>query len=160
MFFKYKVFKNVFKRRTQCKMEDISKRKSNTIDADGPSVAKKQSDIAVFFGARPKDNKVKKNYEPKKQSVRTLQAATAENWKSTSLAKYNADDWLVINVDKQTKLVTSLNCLVCTKHVEHITGVKGFQQQWCKEGSKRLQHNAALEHAEGMSHKRAYMIYF
>ena len=33
---------------------------------------------------------------------------------------------------------------------------KGFHQQWCEGGSKQLQHSAALEHAESMSHKKAF----
>ena len=37
-----------------------------------------------------------------------------------------------------------------------ISSVKGFQQQWCDGESKRLQHSAALEHAESMSHEKTF----
>ena len=39
------------------------------------------------------------------------------------------------------------------------SSIKGFQQQWCESGSKRLQHSAALEHAERMSHKNAFNLH-
>ena len=40
--------------------------------------------------------------------------------------------------------------------MDQISSVKGFQQQWCEGGSKRLQHSAVLEHAENMSHEKAF----
>ena len=42
------------------------------------------------------------------------------------------------------------------KFMDQISSVKGFQQQWCGTGSKKLQHTAALEHAESMSHKKTF----
>ena len=135
----------------------------------------KQSDIGTFFGARPKeqpnDNRIPNGgntfsitEQQKKDSLhttstRTLLTFTAEKWKSTSLAKYNADEWLVINSDKESKAVTSLNCSVCTKYIDRIMSTKGFQQQWCSEGSKRLQHSAAVDHAESTAHKMAFGLF-
>ena len=40
--------------------------------------------------------------------------------------------------------------------MDQIYSVKDFQQQWCEGGSKLLQHSAALEHAESMSHEKAF----
>ena len=42
------------------------------------------------------------------------------------------------------------------KFMDQISFVKGFQQQWCGSGSKKLQRTAALEHAESMSYKKAF----
>ena len=42
------------------------------------------------------------------------------------------------------------------KFMDQISSVKGFQQQWCGTGSKKLQHTAALEHAESMSQKKTF----
>ena len=141
----------------------------DVVDVEKPK-EKKQSDTGVFFGLPRKRKTTEKkssdndNSEPsqskKKATTRTLQAATAEKRKTTSLAKYNATDWLVVNIDKSTNLVTSLNCSVCTKFLDKISCIKGFQMQWCEDGSKRL-HNtsAALEHAESTSHNKAYDLY-
>ena len=141
---------------------DGKKRKSDTIDADKPK-EKKQSDISVFFGI-PRKTVEKKNFGDEsshsKNSGRTPQSATAERWKSTSLAKYNADDWLVVNIEKTTNLVKSFNYSVCTKFIDIISSIKGFQMRWCEDGSKRLQHSAALlEHAESTCHKKAFDLY-
>ena len=40
--------------------------------------------------------------------------------------------------------------------MDRISSVKGFQLQWCEGGSKWPQHSAALEHAESMSHEKAF----
>ena len=134
---------------------------------------KRQIDIGAFFGARskvkPNDNQNPNNLssineQQKKDSVhttstRTLLTLTAEKWKSTSLAKYNADDWLVINTEKESNVVTLLNCSVCHKYVDRIMFTKGFQQQWCGNGSKRLQHSAAVDHVESIAHKMAFNLF-
>ena len=75
---------------------------------------------------------------------------------STTFAKYNADDCLIVNVIKTANLVQLMSCSIYTKFMDQIYSVKGFQQQWCEGGSKLLQHSAALEHAESMSHEKAF----
>ena len=92
-------------------------------------------------------------------SKRTLQPATAEKWKTTSLAKYDAENWLIVNINTDTKLVESLKCAVCTKFEGKISSVKGFNYQWSRDGSTRLQHAAALEHVNGDPHKLAYNLF-
>ena len=92
----------------------------------------------------------------KTASKRTLQPATAEQWKTTSLAKYDAENWLIVNINADTKLVESLKCAVCTKFEGKINSLKGFNYQWSRDGSTRLQHSAALEHVNGDPHKLAY----
>ena len=104
------------------------------------------------------------NEQQKKDSVRTtstrtLLTLTAGKWKSTSLAKYNADDWLVINTKKESNVVTSLNCSVCKKYVGRIMSTKGFQQQWCGDESKQLQHSTAVDHVESIAHKMAFNLF-
>ena len=46
----------------------------------------------------------------KKKLTKSLKAAVVEKWQLTNLAKYNADDWSVVDVDKTTNLVQSMNC--------------------------------------------------
>ena len=36
---------------------------------------------------------------------------------------------------------------------------EGFQQQWCGDGRKRLQHSAAVDHAESIAHKMAFNLF-
>ena len=134
-------------------MEDSKKRKNHTINIDKPPTPKRQSDIGGFFRIHhKKDTASNSNKESdlKKNRARNLKTATTEKWKSTTLEKYNADDWLVVNLVKLT------NCSVCTKFMGQIFSIKNFQQQWCKGGSKRLQDSAALEHVESMSHEKAF----
>ena len=40
-----------------------------------------------------------------------------------------------------------------------ITQVKGFEESWCREGSRQLQHASAVLHAEGKAHEVAYNLY-
>ena len=124
-------------------------------------ILKPQSDISAFFlehsarkillAIRTK-NPARKRY--RREVYKQLQL---KSWKPTPLAfKYNADDWLIVSADRTTNLEQLMNCSVCTKFMDGPSSVKGFQQQWCESGSKRLQHSAALEHAERMSHKNAF----
>ena len=59
-------------------------------------------------------------------STRTLQPVTAEKWKTTSLAKFGAENWLIIDVENN--LVKSLRCRVCQKYEDRITLVKRFRE--------------------------------
>ena len=63
---------------------------------------------------------------------------------------------LVVNVDKTTNLVQSMNCSVCTKFMDQISSGKGFQQQCLEGGSKQLKHSAALKYAESTSQEKAF----
>ena len=63
----------------------------------------------------------------KKKLTKSLKAAVVEKWQLTNLAKYNADDWSVVDVDKTTNLVQSMNCSVWTKFLHGKSSVKGFQ---------------------------------
>ena len=116
------------------------KKRSDTVDVDKPK-EKKQHDISGFLEYLVKTVE-NKNFGDEsshsKKSGRTLQSATVEKWKSMSLAKYNADDWLVVKVEKTTNLVKSFNCSVCTKFIDRIPSIKGFQMQWCEDSSKQL----------------------
>ena len=124
---------------------------------------RKQSDIASFFGgsARRKIPKQSTTQALKAgPSTRTLQTTTALKWKSTSLAKYNADEWLLVNESKiDTGLVESLKCATCTKFRDRIISMKGFTTQWSDCGSTRLQHTAAVEHATSEPHKKSFDLF-
>ena len=117
---------------------------------------RKQSDIASFFGGSAKKKIPKQSTTQASKAgpaTRTLQTTTALKWKSTSLAKYNADEWLLVNENKiDTGLVESLKCATCTKFRDRIMSMKGFTTQWSDCGSTRLQHTAAVEHATSEPH--------
>ena len=83
---------------------------------------------------------------------RTLKLSTAENWKQTSLAKYDGQKWLVINADK-SGCVVSLQCSVCEKYSNKIRGI--FSPVWACEGTTNLRLSNAEDHAQGEPHKRA-----
>ena len=91
--------------------ENTSKRKSEVIDGNNqPHCSKKQqTDINSFFGGKPK-KQMPKDTTVNKSSKRTLQSTTAESWKTTSLAKYDAENWLVVNTDDSAVIVKSFNC--------------------------------------------------
>ena len=60
---------------------------------------RKQVDISSFFGGAAKQKRAETFTSSSKTSQpvttsRTLQAATAEKWKTTRLPKYNAEQWL------------------------------------------------------------------
>ena len=71
-------------------------------------------------------------------SLRILHVATAEKWKTTKLAKYNAEEWLEIIKDVNTGVVISLKCSMCKKFKSYIEGIKGFNNQWIGDGCRRL----------------------
>ena len=96
----------------------------------------------------------------KTSSSRILQVATAEKWKSSSLAKFSAPEWLVVNTDESKKYVVSMQCSTCTKYKNEIMSLKGFAPQWCSvKGSTRLQHSAPLEHATTSAHERSFELF-
>ena len=124
---------------------------------------RKQVDISQFFSGQtkkkaPTTSVSTPDKEVKKPETRKLFALTAEKWKSTSLAKYNANEWLIINADN-TGSVNSMKCVTCEKFRDRIIGIKAFAPQWCDKGSRRLQHGAALEHAMSEPHKRSFDLY-
>ena len=90
-------------------------------------------------------------------SAGTLQPVNGEKWKTTSLAKFGVENWLIIDVENNS--VKSLRCNVCQKNEDRITSVKDFQETWCCEGSRRLQHVSAVLHAEGKAHEVAYDLF-
>ena len=122
-----------------------------------------QANITSFFtgGSRKRSSSSEPKTSVKKISkiVRNLVVSTAENWKKTTLLKYGAEDWLSIGTDEENKFVTSLKCLVCKNFEDRIRGIKNFNFQWSQEGCKRLQHNAAVLHAESEPHKQAYNLF-
>ena len=117
----------------------------------------KQGTLSSFFGGgnkslpEPPPEKVAKTSTS--SSTRTLSVKTAENWKTTSLAKYNASDRLILNVSNG--LVTSMKCTTCSEFEDKIASMKGFMDQWSRDGSKQQQHSAAVQHANTDTHARS-----
>ena len=98
----------------------------------------KQATLSSFFG---RGNKLLPEPPPEKvaktsttSSTRTLSVKAAENWKTTSLIKYNTSDRLILNV--LNGLVTSMKCATFSEFEDKITSVKGFTDQWSRDGSK------------------------
>jgi hypothetical protein len=120
---------------------------------------RKQSDISSFFGGSSK-KKPTKAAPSNSSTSRTLQMSTATKWKTTSLAKYNASEWLLIIESNATKgVVESLKCETCTTFRDRIMGMKGFSTQWSEHGSTRLQHASALLHATSEPHKKSFDLF-
>ena len=88
------------------------------------------------------------------KKARALTVAAANRWKTTSLAVYLANEWLVINADKGDYVV-SLNCSVCKTHVDKIKAMKNFSPAWAFTGTTNLRLSNAEDHARGEPHKRA-----
>ena len=69
---------------------------------------RKQTNLSDFFWG----SKLKKTAHPvvktKCSNERALQVKTAENWKSTKLAKYNGENWLIIVPQKTLKIQLKL----------------------------------------------------
>ena len=142
-------------------MEKDSNKRQNIVNEEvvESKKTKKQTNISNFFGGNSKARVSPSTSMTQKKASgsRTLQVTTAEKWIQTSLAKYSAQDWLLINPDSaDKKLVASMNCNICRKFEDRITSVKGFSDTWLKEGSRRVQLSAAIEHVEGEAHKKAF----
>ena len=76
----------------------------------------------------------------------TLKALTAENWKQTSLAKYDSQKWFAINADK-FGCVFSLQYTVCETYSNKIRGMNFFHQYGhCKQllGSLKREEKTTL----------------
>lgn len=94
----------------------------------------------------------------KQPKTRNLSLLAANKWKETTLAKYMANEWLVLNTaDNST--VARLNCSVCKKYSEKIKGMKQFSHAWAFDGSTNLRLSNAQDHATGEPHKRALELY-
>ena len=111
---------------------DGSRKRKTVIDNDTvPLQKKQQTSIGSYFGL-PKTTRiaVEKNLKKKAEiktghsSARTIQPVTAEKWQTTSLAKFGAENWLIINVEN--KLVKSFYCSVCQKYEDNLG--KGFRR--------------------------------
>ena len=93
----------------------------------------------------------------KSSTKRTLSVATTDNWKNSLLIKYSGEVWLEVNIDPANKTnVSTLACKICKRFEDRINSIKNFNEAWVRDGSKRLLLHAAIEHAEGEPHKKAY----
>ena len=99
----------------------------------------------------------KKKIKKIKSTKRALSVATADNWKNSSLIKYSGEVWLEVNIDPANKTnVSTLACKICKRFEDRINSIRNFNEAWVRDGSKRLLLHAAIEHAEGEPHKKAY----
>ena len=105
----------------QCSVERKRKLEEASSDNLQPST---QSTISSFFKRSNKVSLMKKPENVASTSKvmnndcnlktmgkgRTLKVLTAENWKQTSLAKYDGQKWLVINADKSSNIHNAGEC--------------------------------------------------
>ena len=88
------------------------------------------------------------------------QVKGAENWKlTTSLATFDADEWLLVNSDKKGKVI-SLSCKVCKSYFKFVETMKHFSKDWVIEGSTNLQLSNAERQAKGDPHNHAITLYW
>ena len=115
--------------------------------------------VRVAFPPKKVSNVNRNDKEKNKQttqgtSSRLLKLTTAENWKTTSLVKFNAEKWLLLNSNTKNE-VTMMVCKFCSQFKDKILSCKNFQPEWAGDGCKRLQLDAARGHAESDKHKKA-----
>ena len=120
--------------------------------------SKNRQTFQVFSEGLQNKNKINKSSSEtasssSSSSLRTLQAVTAEKWKTTKLAQYNADEWLEIVKEHSSGQVSTLKCSICKSNIE---GIKGFNSQWVDDGCRRLIFSSAFDHANSEPHKKAY----
>ena len=133
-----------------------------------PPPKKCQTDISYFFGGSAKKKKsndcvTNEDNSPTYSTStvrRKLVLSTAEKWITSSLAKYCADEWLlIIENDEDKGFVKALKCKTCSEFHDRIVSMKGFAPQWSGSGSTRLLHAAAIEHANSYAHGKSFDMY-
>ena len=73
------------------------------------------------------------------------------------MIKYSGEVWLEVNIDPANKTnVSTLACKICKRFEDRINSIRNFNEVWVRDGSKRLLLHAAIEHAEGEPHEKAY----
>ena len=120
---------------------------------------KQQKTIISFFEGTPPSATVSTEKEDKrrKSSTKRTSVATADNWKNSLLIKCSDEAWLEVNIDPANKTnVSTLACKICKRFEDRINSIRNFNEAWVRDGSKRLLLHAAIEHAEGEPHKKAY----
>ena len=76
------------------------------------------------------------------------------------MIKYSGEVWLEVNIDPANKTnVSTLACKICKRFEDQINSIKNFNEAWVQDGSKRLLLHAAIEHAAGEPHKKAYYLH-
>ena len=120
---------------------------------------KRQKTINSFFIGTPSApiSTEQEDKRRKSSTKRTLSVATADNWKNSSLIKYSGEVWLEVNIDPANKTnVSTLACKICKQFEDWINSIKNFNEAWVWDGSKHLLLHAAIKHAKGEPHKKAY----
>ena len=124
---------------------------------------KRQKTINSFFEGTPPSAPVSTEKEDKRRkssTKRTLSVATADNMKNSSLIKYSGEVWLEENFDPANKTnISTLACKICQRFKDRINSTKNFNEAWVRDGSKRILLHAAVEHADGEPHKKAYYLH-
>ena len=69
--------------------------------------------------------------------TRNVKKDTVENWKYSSLEKYDGQDWLDFDVDKDGHVI-ALKCKICSTYSSNIENIKKFSHAWAFEGSVNL----------------------
>ena len=141
-----------------------------------------QRNITSFFG--PKQSKKRKlpqegslsscNYvksetklkAPRKSNKsentkgRRVTSSTVEKWKKNDLAIFEADTWLVYEVDQSEmgKFCSSLKCTVCVEFEQGIKKRRNFSRSWI-DGSANFKLSNVIDHAKSDAHNEALALY-
>ena len=91
--------------------------------------------------------------------TRNVKKDAVENWKYSNLEKYDGQEWLDFDVDKDGHVI-ALKCKVCSTYSSNIENIKNFSHAWAFEGSVNLRVSNAMDHAKGSPHKSAMELYW
>ena len=75
----------------------------------------------------------------------------------TNLAKYNANDWLIINRDGKGKLLESMECYTYTEFINDVMSLKCWTTHWRGKSSARAGDSVAAEHRQTDTHRLIYI---
>ena len=141
-----------------------------------------QRNITSFFGLSQKKkrklnekdslsscNDVKSETEPdaprktnkfKNTKGRRVTCSTVEKWKKNDLAIFEADAWLVYEVDhsEKGKFCSSLKCTVCIEFEQAIRQRRNFSRSWV-DGSANFKLSNVIDHAKSDAHNEALTLY-
>lgn len=83
-----------------------------------------------------------------------------DKWKKTDLAIFEADTWLIDDVDKceKGKFCSTLKCTVCVEFEHAISKRRNFARSWI-DGSVNFKLSNVIDHAKSEAHNEALALY-
>ena len=83
-----------------------------------------------------------------------------DKWKKTDLAIFEADTWLIYDVDKceKGKFCSTLKCTVCVEFEQAINKRRNFARTWI-DGSVNFKLSNVIDHAKSEAHNEALALH-